>query len=172
MIKEFLQGKWLGHPLHPALVHLPTGLLPVSLLFDILSRSGIGANAMVQTSFYCISMALLIALLAVPAGLADWLDIKTDKPAYKVALWHMSLNLLVAILFATNFALRLSTFQHQNQIDLLPLFLSILGTLVLIVSGYLGSWMVFDQGIGIARFSKKKWRKLALAGHSNVPPES
>ena len=25
MIKAFLQGKWLGHPLHPAMVHLPTG---------------------------------------------------------------------------------------------------------------------------------------------------
>ena len=45
-------------------------------------------------------------------------------------------------------------------------------TLILVVSAYLGSLMVFDQGVGIARMSKRKWRKLAIAGRSNIPPES
>ena len=43
---------------------------------------------------------------------------------------------------------------------------------VLFVSGYLGSRMVFDQGVGVARMSKKRWRALAVAGRANVPPES
>jgi hypothetical protein len=47
-----------------------------------------------------------------------------------------------------------------------------MGTAVLVVSGYLGSRMVFDQGTGVARFSKKKWRAIALAGGANLPAES
>ena len=38
LFKALLQGKWLGHPLHPALVHLPTGLFPAALLFDVIGR--------------------------------------------------------------------------------------------------------------------------------------
>src|SRR5437667_9812970 len=77
MLKDFLQGKWLGHPLHPALVHVPLGSFTAALLFDVLSRVGVGGNAMVQTSFYCIAVGVIVALLAAPAGLADWLDIKS-----------------------------------------------------------------------------------------------
>jgi uncharacterized membrane protein len=76
------------------------------------------------------------------------------------------------LLFALNLAMRWRTFAHRNHVDLIPLLLSAVGTLLLIISTYLGSWMVYDQGIGIARFSKSKWRKLALAAQSNVPPES
>ena len=70
MLKAFLQGKWLGHPLHPALVHLPVGLFPAALLFDLLSRGGDGGNAIVQTSFYCIAVGLIVGLLAAPAASA------------------------------------------------------------------------------------------------------
>jgi uncharacterized membrane protein len=172
MLKDFLQGKWLGHPLHPALVHLPVGLLTAALLFDVLSRVGVGGNAMVQTSFYCIALGLLVALLAAPAGLADWLDIKSDKPAYNIGLWHMGLNVLVVVSWAINLGLRWDNFRSQDKVDAGPVVFSIFGTALLIISGYLGSLMVFDQGIGIARMSKRKWRKLAVAGGANVPPES
>src|SRR5437016_11222583 len=172
MLKDFLQGKWLGHPLHPALVHVPVGSFTAALLFDVLSRVGVGGNAMVQTSFYCIAVGVIVALLAAPAGLADWLDIKSDKPAYKIGLWHMGLNVLVVVLWAINLGLRWNNFRSQENVDAAPLVFSVIGTTMLLISGYLGSLMVFDQGIGVARMSKRKWRKLAAAGGANVPPES
>lgn len=46
LLKDFLQGKWLGHPLHPLLVHLPTALWPAALVFDILSIAGIARRTM------------------------------------------------------------------------------------------------------------------------------
>jgi uncharacterized membrane protein len=172
MLKELLQGKWLGHPLHPALVHVPVGLFPTALLCDILSRSGIGGNVLVQTGFCSILVGLIVSLLAAPAGLADWLDIKSGRPAYKIGLWHMALNLVVVVLFAINLALRWNRFRSQAKVEVTPFILSALGTAILLVSAYLGSLMVFDQGIGIARMSKGKWRKLAVAGQSNTPDES
>jgi len=41
MIEQFLQGKWLKHPLHPALVHLLVSMWVSSLAFDLVGRLGI-----------------------------------------------------------------------------------------------------------------------------------
>jgi len=84
----------------------------------------------------------------------------------------MGMNALMVIDWAINLGLRWDDFRSQQQVAMNALILSLLGTALLIVSGYVGSRMVFDQGVSIARFSKEKWRKLAVAGGSNVPPDS
>lgn len=168
-MKDFLQGKWLKHPLHPILVHIPTGLWPSALLFDILANLGVGGNAMVQTSFYCIAFGLVAALGAVPTGLADWWDIKPGKPARSMGLYHMTLNLAVTTLQIINLLLRLGDLTTATTVPILPLVLSLLSTLLLFVSGYLGGRMVYDQGISIARISKGEWRKRAERSGSAVP---
>jgi hypothetical protein len=33
---DFLKGTWLGHPLHPILVHVPMAMWPGALIFDVL----------------------------------------------------------------------------------------------------------------------------------------
>jgi uncharacterized membrane protein len=167
---DFFKGKWLGHPLHPALVHVPAGLWPAALVFDFLSQTGLG-NVAVQLSFFCIAFGLLAALAAVPAGIFDWSEIKKEKPAWKIGVWHMSLNLLAAALFAANLGLRFGTFRTATTVPLPGLALSAIGVFLVMVSGYLGGQMVYSHGIGVARMSKKKWRMVAEKGGSNVPPE-
>ncbi|HEU5124178.1 MAG TPA: DUF2231 domain-containing protein [Verrucomicrobiae bacterium] len=168
---NFLKGKWLGHPLHPVLVHVPAALWPGALVFDLLSRGHIGGNAMVRLSFCAIAVGLAVALLAVPTGLVDWSGIKKEKPAWKIGLYHLALNLVVALLFAVNLGLRVATFRDATEVLPIPTLLSAIGTLLLMISGYLGGLMVYDHGISVARQSKKKWRKVAEAGGANVPPE-
>jgi len=168
---NFLKGKWLGHPLHPILVHIPMAMWPGALIFDLLSQWGIGGNAVVRLSFYAIAFGLVASLLAVPTGILDWSGIKKEKPAWKIGLYHMTLNLVVALLFAINFGLRLQIYREATQVDGMPLLLSIIGTAILIVSAYLGGMMTYQYGISVARMSKKKWRKIAEAGGANVPPE-
>lgn len=170
-LKDFLQGKWLGHPLHPALVHVPTALWPAAMGFDLLSVAGIGGNDMVRTSFYAILVGLLAVLAVVPTGVADWSEIKREKPAWKIGLYHMILNLIVAILWAINLGLRVDTLGVDTRVSTAQLMLSIIATLLLLVSGYLGGLMVYDYGISVARISKKKWRRIAEAGHANLPPQ-
>src|SRR5438552_14906063 len=134
MIIDLLKGKWLGHPLHPILVHVPMGVWPAALLFDILSVGGNGGNALVQTSFFAIGFGLIVALIAVPTGIVDWSGIKREKPAWKIGLWHMILNAVALLLFATNFTLRLDTYREASSVSGAPLILSVAGTLVLIIS--------------------------------------
>jgi uncharacterized membrane protein len=166
---DFLKGTWLGHPLHPILVHVPMAMWPGALIFDLLARWN--GNAMVHLSFYAIIFGLVASLLAVPAGVVDWSGIKKEKPAWKLGLYHMILNLVVALLFAINLGLRVHTFRKDAIVAGAPLALSIIGTALLIGSAYLGGLMVYDYGISVARMSKKKWRKIAEAGGANLPPE-
>ncbi len=168
---DFLQGKWLKHPLHPALVHIPTALWPSALLFDVISQFQ-PENVFVQLAFYAILFGLLVALLAIPTGYADWTDIRPEKPAWKLGLYHMILNVLVSILWGINLALRLSRLQADTSVPLGLVGLSAIATLLLLVSGYLGGRMIYAYGINVARLSKKKWRKIAQEGEAVVPPES
>ncbi len=170
-MKDFLQGKWLRHPLHPILVHMPTALWPSALVLDIISNLGGNKNAVVQTTFFAILLGLLAAVVAIPAGLADWWDIKPEKPARKLGVYHMAINLAVTALQIINLLLRVGTLPGAGSVDTVPLVLSLLSTLMLLVSGYLGGLMVYDQGISIARLSKKRWREVAKKGGANVPQE-
>src|SRR5437879_11879544 len=140
---DFLKGKWLGHPLHPFLALVRMAMWPGALIFDLLSQCPIGGNAMFRLSFYAIIFGLAAALLAAPTGLVDWSGIKKEKPAWKIGLYHMSLNLIVTLLFAVNLSLRWQTFHEASEVDRIPLLLSAIGTLILILFAYFGGLMVY-----------------------------
>lgn len=164
-LKDFFQGKWLGHLLHPALVHVPTALWPAALLFDLLSGRG-GPYA--QLSFWAIGGGLLAALAAAPAGLADWADIRREKPAWRLALVHMLLNLTVIALQAINWWTRLDGYAEGGQAAGVNLGLSALATALLLISGWIGGRMIYGYGINVARLSKKMWREAAQAGGARI----
>lgn len=166
---DILQGKWLGHPLHPALVHLPIGAWIAACVLDVTGWFGWTGAGPARLALYLVAAGLLTALLAVPPGIADWIEIKKEKPAWKLGLYHMSLNLLAAIIWAVNCGLRLGA---DERVTAPVLITSAAGTLLVVVSGYLGSLMVFDHGVGVARQSKKKWRQIAARGGSRLPDNS
>jgi uncharacterized membrane protein len=170
-LTDILKGKLLGHPLHPIFVHIPVGLWPAALIFDLLSRWGIGGNSMVRLSFLCIAMGLVVALLAVPTGIADWSGIKKENPAWKIGVWHMGLNLVVAVLFALNLGLRAKTFRSAEMVETTSVAISAIAVAILFIAAYLGGLMVYDRGISVGRLSKKKWRKITERGGANVPKE-
>ncbi len=170
-MKEFLRGRWLGHPLHPLLVHVPVSLWPASLAFDVLALADIGGNAMVQASFYAIVTGLAFALLAVPVGFADWWGIKRENRAWTLGVYHMILNLSAAAVWTVNAMLRWDVSRTDTSVAAVPLMLSIAGTALVLVSGYLGGRMVYDYGISVARLSRGQLRRAAEAGGANLPPE-
>lgn len=150
MLKALLQGKPFRHPLHPALVHFPIGLFVLSLILDIASYvQGESAN-LTRASFYAMATGFGVGLLTVLAGFADRSDIRLDHPARKTVNLHMTLNLTAMSLYGINLFLR------AGQLDLnttpsIVLLLSIVGVGIILVSGYLGGTMVYDDGVGVGR---------------------
>lgn len=167
---DFLQGSWLKHPLHPALVHIPTALWPIAWIFDLFSQFSEN-NIFVQVAFYAGLLGLIVALPAIPTGIADWTDIRREKPAWKLGLYHMVLNIVVSILWGINLWLRAGSFQTDSVTPPGLFWLSTLATVLLLISGYLGGRMIYAYGINVARLSKTKWRKIAKEGGAAVPPE-
>jgi len=171
LFKALLQGKWLGHPLHPALVHLPTGLFPAALLFDVIGRAGDDGDVVARCAFWAIAVGLIAAVAAAPTGLADWWDIKSGKPAHRLGLIHASINVVVLALMSTSLYLRWRAGESKASPPTMAFVTNIIGNVMLAISAYLGGRMVFDRGVGVARLSKKTWEKIARAGRARLPVE-
>lgn len=166
---DLLQGKWLGHPLHPAIVHIPVGAWLSAAVIDVVRRhAGPGSIAPV-VALFCVVVGLIVAALAVPTGVAEWTPIKQERPAWKLGLYHMILNLVAALVWAANLGLRWKALPTSRPITDAVVVTSVVAAVLVLVSSYLGSLMVFAQGTSVGRQSKKKWRALAERGGANVP---
>lgn len=148
--KAFLQGKPFRHPLHPALVHFPIALFLLSLIVDIFSFFVADSNAIFRAAFYSLAFGIVMALLAAVTGFVDRSDIRLDHPARKTANTHMTLNLSAVGLAALNLFLRMGQLD-LTRTPLINLLLSIASVGIILVSGYLGGTMVYDNGIGVGR---------------------
>jgi nitrite reductase/ring-hydroxylating ferredoxin subunit/uncharacterized membrane protein len=153
-MKAFLQGRWLGHPLHPIFVHYPVGLWILSLVLDVITRFTSPNNALVVGSFYAMLGGTGIAALAAVTGLADWSDIRRDHEARRPATLHMIINLAAIGLYIVNLILRYASLDG-GRVPLLHIALSLLGIGAISVSGYLGGLIVYDDGVGVGRHRRK-----------------
>lgn len=150
-LKDVLEGKPLRLPLHPALVHLPVALFPLSVLLDVGSRIFSDAGLYLERSaFVALIGGLVTAAIAAIFGIVDYTEIRSDHPAKKTATLHMVLNLVAIGLFAFSAGLRYDAL-GATATGLFPLLASLLGLAVLSYSGYLGGHLVYSDGIGVGR---------------------
>jgi uncharacterized membrane protein len=166
---DVLQGKWLGHPLHPAIVHVPVGAWWCAAAIDVFRRHATPASTAPVIALYCVVAGLVAAAAAVPTGVAEWTPIKKERPAWKLGLYHMALNLLAALVWAANLGLRWNALHTAEPITNAVMITSVAGALLVLISGYIGTLMVFDHGTSVGRQSKKKWRAIAERGGANLP---
>jgi uncharacterized membrane protein len=148
MLKSILQGRFMNHPMHPMLVHLPIGLWIVSFIFDICFLST--ANGVfAQASWYCMLIGLIGAGLSAVAGLAEYVDIPRNSLPRRVATSHMVINLVVTALFLVDLLIRYRmTAGVPTLVTRGQFFLSLLSVFLLSISGYLGGLLVYNYGIG------------------------
>jgi uncharacterized membrane protein len=88
-IADALHGSWLGHPLHPALVHIPIGAWALSALFDAFEVAT-GDHHAGQTADTLITIGAAAAVPTALAGIADYSAMKQD--ATTLAAAHGTLN--------------------------------------------------------------------------------
>jgi uncharacterized membrane protein len=141
---NLLQGG-RGRPLHPMLVHFPVALYPTSLVFDALSHLADDGTPYVRGAFALIVIALVVSALAVAAGFADFLLIENGSRTWRIAVLHMSVQLVTSGLFLANAILR------GRDLDVTatpvgPIILSLIGLLTLTLGSALGGELVYRHG--------------------------
>lgn len=132
------------HPIHPMLVALPIGLWIFSLVSDVIYMMGWGGPIWNDVAFYTMAGGVAGALFAAVPGLIDLLSI-TNSQVKKIGIWHMCINLAVVALYAINLWLRYSAPANASP----PIWLSVIGILLLGISGWLGGEMVYVHGVAV-----------------------
>jgi uncharacterized membrane protein len=138
-----------GHPLHPAMVTLPIGAWAASLAFDVASRVVDDPAFLVQGSRWLIAIGVLTALAAALVGFLDLFAIPGGTRAYRVALVHMTLNLIVVVSYGVNFLLR-GDAAGPGGVGTWYIAASAVTLAVLGVSGFLGGELAYRYGVRVA----------------------
>ena len=134
------------HPIHPMLIPFPIGLWVFSFASDLIYLFGSQNPVWKTVALYTMIGGLIGALAAAIPGLVDLLSLPTGPRG--TAIVHMTINLIVVALFAVNAWLRLrggDTMASSNM----PLWLSVLGIALLLVSGWLGGKLVYEGGVAV-----------------------
>jgi uncharacterized membrane protein len=101
-------------------------------------------------AFYSLLAGIIGAIAAAVPGLIDWLSI-TDRTVVKIANWHARLNVIALIVFAISFYLRTTSGANLvNGSYTIPVVLSVLGVVLITISGWLGGEMVFKHGVAVS----------------------
>ncbi|MBO0780214.1 MAG: DUF2231 domain-containing protein [Ktedonobacteraceae bacterium] len=137
--------KLFGHPIHPMLIAFPLGLLATSFVFDIVHWIT-GNDYFSEVAFWMIAAGIIGGLLAAVFGLVDWLAIPAGTRAKAVGLWHGAGNVIVVLLFAGSWLLRLNT---QRNPSIFAYILSLIAVLLALVTAWLGGELVDRLGVGV-----------------------
>jgi uncharacterized membrane protein len=138
------------HPIHPMLIVFPIGLWVFSLTCDLIRLAGASGDAWITVAYYSMVGGFIGALCAAVPGLIDLIYYKGGAPPVKtIALTHMTINLVVVALYATNIWLRAGEPSIKGAGIGISVLLSILGVALLCVSGWLGGQMVHVYGVGV-----------------------
>lgn len=139
-IKDFLNGVWLGHALHPVLVNVPLGSWSATLVLDLawLADQDDGIARGADLSMW---LGLAGAAGSAVTGVTSWVD--TDGPEQRTGMLHALLNTGITVLNATSAILRF-TGQRRTAIAL-----STTAYAISLYSAYLGGELTYSSGVGV-----------------------
>src|ERR1022692_4570340 len=141
-IRNFLNGTWLGEPLHVVLKDVPIGAWTVAILFDALDLT-LDRREFALAADTSIAIGLIGAAGAAVTGMTDWSDV--DPPARRLGFIHGFLNLSGAALFATSLFLRRRKSRATGRI------VGALGYVVMSYASHLGGKLVYELRVGVDR---------------------
>jgi len=149
-VKDLLNGRWLGHPLHGAATDLPIGLLAATVILDLVDQRAAADIALVAT--------IVTILLAALTGLADYTT--TDGTARTRATTHATVMTIGLVVLLVSLATRAG----DPAVRTIPVVLSIVGFLVITTGAFIGGDVVYVLGNMVDRHAFRgagtKWIKL------------
>jgi nitrite reductase/ring-hydroxylating ferredoxin subunit len=135
-------GRWLGHPLHPALSDLPIGLWGGSLLLDFIDRDPAPDGGLDPAGVFT-AAGLAAAVATAATGVVDWTV--SDDQDRRVGLFHGVLNTAALGLQALSLTARLAGHRGTAR------GLGAAGLAVTGAAAYLGGHLVFAKAVMVSR---------------------
>lgn len=132
------------HEVHPALVHFPLTLLPLSVGADLLGRLT-GSERLLEMGRRMMPVAAASGLVAGAAGLMAQTEVEAEGKALDMLKTHRTLNLGLVAMAGAMTAYRSRT--EKPGIGYLAVGLA--GLAALTYSAYLGGAMVYHDGVGV-----------------------
>jgi nitrite reductase/ring-hydroxylating ferredoxin subunit/uncharacterized membrane protein len=143
LVLELLHGgRWVGHPIHPALSDLPIGLWTGVMVLDVADRDptprrGIDAAGVLSAA------GILASLATAVTGLTDW-TVSNDEDR-RVGLMHGLLNTVALGLQGASLGSRMAGHRSTARALAAASFTVTAG------AGYLGGHLVFTKGVMVNR---------------------
>jgi uncharacterized membrane protein len=140
-------AKAAGHAIHQQLIVFPLGLLATAVVFDIVGLVT-DVEGFAVASYYMIAAGVVSGLVAALFGAIDYLGIPPGTRARRVGAVHGLGNVVVVLLFAVSWLLRMDEPAHEpgTFAFLLALAAAVLAT----VTGWLGGELVARLGVGVS----------------------
>jgi nitrite reductase/ring-hydroxylating ferredoxin subunit/uncharacterized membrane protein len=135
-------GRWVGHPLHPALSDLPIGLWAGVMVLDAADRDpaprrGIDAAGLLSAA------GIVAAGATALTGLSDWTV--SNEEDRRAGLLHGLLNTVALGLQGASLGTRVAGHRGTARA------LGVAGFTVTAAAGYLGGHLVFTRGVMVNR---------------------
>jgi nitrite reductase/ring-hydroxylating ferredoxin subunit/uncharacterized membrane protein len=157
ILKDFLNGVWLGHPVHPAITDVPIGAYVVALVLDLTGQRAAATAA--------IGVGIVFMLLAAVAGYADYIDLGGKTQRFGTI--HSSLMLVALVVYLVSFVMRFNAVPSSIEFPL-----SVIGFIIVIGSAYIGGELVYNLGTQVDRHA---WRgggtKWAALDVTDIPSD-
>jgi nitrite reductase/ring-hydroxylating ferredoxin subunit/uncharacterized membrane protein len=141
-LRNFLNGTWLGEPLHVVLTDIPIGAWTAAMIFDVISLIRSDREFM-RAADASIAIGLAGAAASAATGATDWSDV--DPPARRTGLIHGLLNISATAMFATSLILRRKKSRAGGRLS------AALGYALMTCAAHLGGKLVYEHRVGVDR---------------------
>jgi nitrite reductase/ring-hydroxylating ferredoxin subunit/uncharacterized membrane protein len=160
--RNFLNGTWLGEPLHVVMTDVPIGAWTVAMVFDALEMIN-SRHEFAVAADASVAIGLAGAAGAAITGVTDWSDV--DPPARRLGLIHGLLNVGATALFATSLIMRKRKARNSGR------GFSALGYALMTLSAHLGGKMVYEHRVGVDRTAGETFPEnfTAVLAESKLP---
>ena len=154
--KNWLNGIWLEHPLHPALTDVPVGAWAAGAILDM-----VGAKREADAA---VTIGVLGSVPTALAGAADWSD--TADEQRRIGFVHALLNVGALLCMIASLFLRRAG-QRAAGIGM-----STAGLTLATFSAWLGGQLVYAKGTGVSRnvFAPLVEEFQAVISEDSLPP--
>jgi nitrite reductase/ring-hydroxylating ferredoxin subunit/uncharacterized membrane protein len=149
-IRDLLNGRWLGHPLHSASTDIPIGMLLGVVILDLIGQPTAADVLLLGT--------ILFMLLSALSGLADYSE--TTGTALTRATLHATLMFVALVILILSAVMRTGAPADRT----VPIALSIIGFLIVTAGAYVGGDVAYVLGNMVSRHAFRgagtKWIRL------------